>query len=145
MTEIRISSCASEAHFLVYGICALGKAKLEKLVLTDLHLFGPGDRGFIDEKNNAWPWLEGFLDLIRDSCPNLRSLTMERVFFHAEDKPRRAIIVEQRRTWEGVDGVRTGLTSLISEMTTLDEEQKKLWLDGEIDLDGNVMIESSEQ
>ncbi|KAH0152155.1 hypothetical protein KCU67_g9944, partial [Aureobasidium melanogenum] len=145
MTEIRISSCATEAHFLVYGICALGKAKLEKLVLTDLHLFGPGSRGFIDEKNKPWPWIEGFLDLIGDNCPNLRSLTMERVFFHAEDKPGRAVIVEKHRSWEGVIGVRNGLASLISEMTTLDEEQRKLWHEGKIDSDGNSVAENSEQ
>ncbi|KAH0301123.1 hypothetical protein KCU71_g11627, partial [Aureobasidium melanogenum] len=145
MTEIRISSCATEAHFLVYGICALGKAKLEKLVLTDLHLFGPGSRGFIDEKNKPWPWIEGFLDLIGDNCPNLRSLTMERVFFHAEDKPGRAVIVEKHRSWEGVIGVRNGLASLISEMTTLDEEQRKLWHEGKIDSDGNAVAENSEQ
>ncbi|KAG9842184.1 hypothetical protein KCV05_g8446, partial [Aureobasidium melanogenum] len=145
MTEIRISWCATEAHFLVYGICALGKAKLEKLVLTDLHLFGPGSRGFIDEKNKAWPWIEGCLDLIGDNCPNLRSLEMGRVFLHAEDKPGRAVIVEKYRSWEGVDGVLTGLVSLISEMTTLDEEQRKLWHEGKIDSNGNAVIENSEQ
>ncbi|KAG9841228.1 hypothetical protein KCU68_g8734, partial [Aureobasidium melanogenum] len=145
MTEIRISSCATEAHFLVYGICALGKAKLEKLVLTDLHLFGPGSRGFVDEKNKAWPWIEGFLDLIGDNCPNLRSLKMGRVFFHAEDKPGRAVIVEKHRSWEGVDGVLTGLVSLISEMTTLDAEQRKLWHEGKIDSDGHALTDNSEQ
>ncbi|KAG9950878.1 hypothetical protein KCU85_g3309, partial [Aureobasidium melanogenum] len=144
MTEIRISSCASEAHFLVYGICELGKNKLQELVLTDVHLFGPGVPGFIDEENKPWPWLDGFLDLIRENCPNLRSLTMERVFFHAEDKPGRAIVVEECRTWQGVDGVLTGLTSLISEMTALDREQRQRWLEGKIDSNGNDIAETSE-
>lgn len=145
MTEIRISSCASEAHFIVYGICTLGKARLQRLILTDLHLFGPGSRGFIDEEHKPWPWLDGFHNLIKATCLNLRSLTMERVFFHAEDRPGRAVVVEKRRTWEGVDGVLTGLVSLISEMTSLDEEQRMLWYEGLIDSDGNAVIANGEQ
>ncbi|KAK6002064.1 hypothetical protein QM012_001702 [Aureobasidium pullulans] len=145
ISEISISSCASEAHFIVYGICALGQTKLQRLVLTDLHLFGPGSRGFIDKRNKPWPWLDAFGDLISENCPNLDSLTMERVFFHAEDRSVRAVVVDKRCTWQGVNGVLTGLVSLISEMTTLDAEQREQWHEGLIDLDGNVVVENSEQ
>ena len=65
---------------------------------------------------------------------------MERVYYHVEDTVVSMILVEERREWEGVDGVLSGLTSLITEMTTLDEEQRERWLIGEIDADGNDII-----
>ena len=74
-------------------------------------------------------------------CPNLRSLVMERVYYHVEDTAVSMALVEERREWDGVDHVLLGLTSLISEMTVLDEEQRERWLNGEIDADGNDAVD----
>jgi hypothetical protein len=56
--------------------------------------------------------------MLSHHCPNLRSLVMERVYYHVEDTDLRITLVDQRREWKGVNGVLSGLTSLISEMTT---------------------------
>lgn len=141
VTDFRISSCATEADHLVFGICHTGDVTLHRLVLVDLHLFGHGCRRFLDEKNSAWPYLEGFRTMLIYHCPNLRSLVMERVYYHVEDTAVSMVLVEERREWEGVDGVLSGLVSLISEMTILDEEQRGRWLIGEIDADGNAIFE----
>jgi hypothetical protein len=79
--------------------------------------------------------------MLSHHCPNLRSLVMERVTYHVEDTSERMVLVGQRREWKGVNGVLSGLVSLISGMTTLDEEQREKWLMGEIDADGNDIPE----
>jgi hypothetical protein len=144
VSEIRISSCATEADRLIFGICHIGQASLQRLVLVDLHLFGHDCRHFIDEKVSAWPYLTGVRSMLSHHCPNLRSLVMERVYYHVEDTDLRITLVDQRREWKGVNGVLSGLTSLISEMTMLDEEQRERWSNGEIDADGNDRVEDSE-
>ncbi|KAH0384574.1 hypothetical protein KCU92_g4272, partial [Aureobasidium melanogenum] len=146
LSEIRISSCATRAPYLAHTICELGKENLERLVLVDIHVFAKGSRGFVDEKNAAWPYLSIFRDLLVQDCPNLRSLVMERVVFQADNKPGcRSVIVNERREWKGVSQVFSGLALLISEMTRLDEEQRDRWFQGEIDADGNDVTESGAQ
>jgi hypothetical protein len=140
VSEIRISSCATEADRLVFGICHTGGPTLQRLVLVDLHLFSHGCRHFIDEKDSAWPYLQGFRSMLSHHCPNLRSLVMERVYYHVEDIIGGMVLVEERREWSSVSGVLSGFTSLISEMTTLDEEQRERWSNGEIDADGNDIV-----
>lgn len=142
VTEFRVSSCATEADHLIFGICHTGDATLQQLVLADLHLFGHGCRRFLDEKNSAWPYLEGLRTMLIHHCPNLRSMVMDRVYYHVEDTAVSMALVEERHEWDGVDGVLSGLTSLISEMTVLDEEQRERWLNGEIDADGNNIVEA---
>ncbi|THW03903.1 hypothetical protein D6D26_03137 [Aureobasidium pullulans] len=143
--EIAMASFATEAHFIAYGICSTGGEKLQKLTMVDAHLFGPGSHGFVDENGSAWPYLSVFKDLLRDNCPNLRSLVFERVYYHVEGKPMgRSVITEQRRKWKGKDGVLSGLACLIAEMTTLDEEQQQRWFKHEIDADGNDLVATVE-
>lgn len=141
VTEMHLSSCATEADHLVFEFCHTGGATLQRLVLDDLHLFGHGCRRFLDEKNSAWPYLEGLRSMLSNHCPNLRSLVMERVYYHVEDTAVSMTLVEERHEWDGVDGVLSGLVSLISEFTILDEEQRERWLNGEIDADGNDIVE----
>lgn len=141
VTEMHMSSCATEADHLVFEFCHTGGATLQRLVLDDLHLFGHGCRRFLDEKNSAWPYLEGLRSMLSHHCPKLGSLVMERVYYHVEDTGVSMALVEERHEWDGVDGVLSGLGSLISEMTILDEEQRERWLNGEIDADGNNIVE----
>ena len=79
--------------------------------------------------------------MLHRCCPNLRSLAMERITYHVEDTTMSMVLVGKRREWEGVDGVLSGLASLVSEMTILDEEQRERWLSGEIDADGNDIVQ----
>lgn len=141
VTDFRISSCATEADRLIFGICHIGGATLKRLALNDLHLFGHGCRRFLDEKNSAWPYLEGLRSMLLHHCPSLRSLVMERVYYHIEGTAVSMALVEERHEWDGANDVFSGLTSLISEMTILDEEQRERWLSGEIDADGNDIVE----
>jgi hypothetical protein len=142
--EIRISSCATEADRLIFGVCHIGHSTLQRLVLVDLHLFGHGCRHFVDEKVSAWPYLTGVRSMLSHHCPKLGSLVMKRVYYHVGDTDLRVTLVDQRREWKGANGVLSGLTSLISEMTMLDEEQRERWSNGEIDADGNDRVEDSE-
>jgi hypothetical protein len=68
-------------------------------------------------------------------------LVMERVTYHVEDTFKRTVVVGKRREWKGVNGVLSGLVSLISELTILDEEQREIWMIGEIDANGNDIVE----
>jgi hypothetical protein len=144
VSEMRISSCATEADHLIFGICNTGHVNLQRLVLVNLHLFGHGCRHFMDEKNSAWPYLNGVRSMLSHHCPKLGSLVMERVYYYVDDTNIRVTLVDQRREWKGVNGVLSGLSSLVSEMTMLDEKQRERWLNGEIDADGNDRVEDSE-
>jgi hypothetical protein len=141
VSEIRIASCATEADVLVFSICHVGRSNLQHLVLADLHLFGHGCRRFVDGKGSAWPYVQGIRGMLSYHCPNLRSLVMERVTYHVEDTFKRTFVVGKRREWKGVNGVLSGLVFLISELTILDEEQRERWMIGEIDANGNDIVE----
>lgn len=136
-----MESFACEAPALVIAICRTGAAKLQKLTLVDARLFGPAAQRFVDGNNSPWPYLRLFSDVVREHCPNLRSLVLERVFFVTTDKPMgHAGITLERREWKGRDGVLTGLTSLIASMTKLDPEQQEKWFANKIDTDGNEPV-----
>lgn len=137
VSDFRMSSCATEAHYLLHNICKVGGMSLQQLVLTDLHLFDHVRRRFLDENNSAWPYIDCLHSMLSSHCPNLRTLVMERMFYHADDEPRHAVILGERREWKGVGGALSGLASLIDEMTTLNLEQREKWWAGEIDADGN--------
>jgi hypothetical protein len=115
VSEIRIASCATEADILVFNICHVGRSNLQRLVLADLHLFGHDCRRFVDEKGSVWPYVEGIRSMLSHHCPNLRSLVMERVTYHIEDTSKRMVLVNERREWKAVNGVLSGLGSLMSE------------------------------
>lgn len=137
VSELRMASCATEAQSLLYYIAKVGGVKLQKLVLTDIHLFDHDYRRFLDEKHSPWPYIEHFYSMLSDCCPNLRILVMERVFYHINDEPCLGVIVNERREWKGAGGALSGLASLIDEMTTLNVEQRKRWWFNEVDADGN--------
>jgi hypothetical protein len=141
VSEFRIAACATEADILIHNICHTGGTSVQRLVLLDLRLFGHGCRRFVDEKGSPWPYLDGVRHMLSHHCPNLRNLVMERVTYHVEDTSERMVLIGPRREWKGVNGVLSGLVSLISGMTTLDEEQREKWLMGEIDADGNDIPE----
>lgn len=137
VSDFRMASCAIEAHHLLHEICKIGGMNLQQLVLTDLHLFDLVRHRFLDENNSAWPYVDYLHKILSFHCPNLRTLVMEGIFYHADDEPRHAVIVRERREWKGVGGALPGLASLIDEMSALNVEQRKRWWAGEIDADGN--------
>lgn len=142
VTKIHISSCAIEGWLLPLSIRRLGTTNLRKLALTDIHIYASNHRSFFDsEKGSAWPVLAGLDAMLDHNNFRLLGLVTERVFFHVQDGTESAVIVDERREWEGERGATRGLQTLMSEMTSLDDDQKRRWLFGQIDSDGNAIVQ----
>ncbi|KAI4728356.1 hypothetical protein E4T49_03861 [Aureobasidium sp. EXF-10728] len=141
LQDIHIKSCALQSMHFLGLLCIFGSARLYTATILDIHIFDKKQDN-VDQKKIAWPLVKKIKDRLAEKCPNLRHLIMEQVFYYKEDDPSiRAVVVDQRCEWEGVHGVLAGLDTLISNMTALDEEQRERWSMGEIDADGNDLVE----
>jgi hypothetical protein len=138
--EIHIEGCATEAH-LIRRICAMGRGKLEKLTLIDVHLFGGYESEvFFDGHGSGWPYLTIVREMLRNSCQALHTLVLENVVLHRKsDVAGRSILVGKRVEFHGIDEVLYGLVGLISSLTVLDEEQRHRYARGEVDSDGKEL------